>query len=57
MYLSRRALAMALEHLNLHPVRTKNVPIFCPKGDVAIYRQSGESGAAAIGKTIADNKF
>ena len=29
----RRALTMALEHLNLNPVRTKNVPIFCTKGD------------------------
>ena len=28
----RRALSMALEHLNLNPVRTNNVPIFCPKG-------------------------
>ena len=35
MYLSRRALTMALEHLNLPPVRTKNVPIFCPKGDIS----------------------
>ena len=28
----RRALTTALEHLNLNPVRTKNVPIFYAKG-------------------------
>ena len=26
---------MALEHLNLDPVRTKNVPIFCPKSNIS----------------------
>ena len=53
---------MALEHLNLHPVRTKNVPIFCPKGDccivlILLIRQGGVCGAAALVKLQPDNKF
>ena len=36
---------MALEHLNLHPVSPKNVPIFWRKGKYGINRQSGDSGS------------
>ena len=51
MYPTRLALTMALEHLNLHPEHSKNVPIFAMQFGSVQNRQGGESGAAAVSKT------
>ena len=51
MYPTRPALTKALEHLNLNPEQSKNVPIFALQYGAVQNRQGGESGAAAVSKT------
>ena len=50
MYPSRRAFTITPEHLNLHPVRAKSVPTFCPKYRLSkiLDHQAATSGSTAL---------